>query len=498
MKNKHLLFALPLLFGVLLFSCQDEATEAVENNIDKVVYNATIEKAKAIFESKSPDFPVIQSRSADGVEKGIVFEPTWGEAFVSEHNDGSTTVETHIRLSQPFHMVSQESQDAYERTKDSRYLQHLSRTVVLTREEENSESLAFLMTIVGSKKYMEEHDFQLWGVTYGKIPEDFSGQILYHTLAGDFINGWYVEEGLKFSTCELISEEEANLLSRAAASGEKVACKTVSNTTHYYICHKDENLFGTYEIFDDLTGTYNCMGPYTKDNSYQICSLVDDSYLSIGGPNGPVIPYYDLTTLFVSYPPNLYAQLQGFMNYMNNKDDASRAVLSYIEYIKSSSPGVFQKLNVQIDENQTAGIRVNESNNTVYFKSVSHFSDMDLYEEVVHALQRVVYANYWSGPLNIEFEAKLIIDYMSFVYGSKGNTDMALNMMNAEVELQNGSTYTLSDWIRSNSYSYFNVEDFWEFMSVWKSISPYYGNYMISFRMQPQLIFSIIDNINNH
>lgn len=501
MKNKNLLFALPLLFGMLLFSCQDEATEATENNIDKVTFNAKVEKAKAIFESKSPDFPVIQSRSADGVEKGIVFEPTWGEAFVSEHNDGSTTVETHIRLSQPFHMVSQESQDAYERTKDSRYLQHLSRTVVLTREEENSEPLAFLMTVVGSKKYMEEHDFQLWEVTYGKIPEDFSGQILYHTLAGDFINGWYVEEGLKFSTCEPISEEEANLLSRAATQGEKVACKTMSNPTSYYICPTDFNdneLFATYEIFDVQTDVNNCTGPYTKDNSYQICSLVDDSYLSIGGPNGPVIPYYDLTTLFVTYPSELYAQLQGFMNYMNNKDDASRAVLNYIEYIKTSSPGVFQKLNVQIDENQTAGIRVNESNNTVYFKSVSHFSDMDLYEEVVHALQRVVYANYWSGPLNIEFEAKLIIDYMSFVYGSKGNTDMALNMMNAEIELQNGSKKTLSDWIRSNSYSYFNVEDFWEFMSVWKSISTDYGNYMISFRMQPQLIFPIIDTIRNN
>lgn len=90
MKNKNLLFALPLLFGVLLFSCQDEATEATENNIDKVTFNAKVEKAKAIFESKSPDFPVIQSRSADGVEKGIVFEPSWEEAFVSEHNDGST------------------------------------------------------------------------------------------------------------------------------------------------------------------------------------------------------------------------------------------------------------------------------------------------------------------------------------------------------------------------------------------------------------------------
>ena len=499
MKNKNLLFALPLLFGVLLFSCQDEATEATENNIDKVTFNAKVEKAKAIFESKSPDFPVIQSRSADGVEKGIVFEPSWDEAFVSEHNDGSTTVETHVVLSQPFHMLPQESQEAYERTKDSRYMQHLSRTVVLTREEENSEPLAFLMTVVGSKKYMEEHDFQLWEVTYGKIPDDFSGQILYHTLAGDFINGWYVEEGMKFSTCEPISEEEANLLSRAATPGQKVACKTESMMMHYYSCRVSD-LYATYEanhVPDTINILNSCTGLRSKEINYQICSLVDDSYLSIGGPNGPVIPYYDLTALFVSYPPELYAQLQGFMNYMNNKDDASRAVLNYIEYIKTSSPGVFQKLNVQIDENQTAGIRVNESNNTVYFKSVSHFSDMDLYEEVVHALQRVVYANYWSGPLNIEFEAKLIIDYMSFVYGSKGNTDMALNMMNASIETQNGSTYTLSDWIRSNSYSYFNVEDFWEFMSVWKSISTDYGNYMISFRMQPQLIFPIIDTIRN-
>ena len=498
MKSKKILFALPLLLGSLILSCQDEMSGGLENKVQDATINATIEKAKAIFESKSPDFPVIQSRSVEGVEKGIVFEPTWGEAFVSEHNDGSTTVETHIRLSQPFHILSQDSREAYERTKDGRYSQHLSRSVVLMREEENTEPLAFLMTIVGSKDYMESHDFQLWDVSYGKIPEDFSGQILYHTLSGDFINGWYVEEGLKFSTCEPISAEEANLLSRSATSGQNVACKTLTNTTHYYICQVSDGSYATYEVFDAPNGGNDCMGPYSKDDSYQICSLVDDDYLSIDGPNGPVIPYYDLSPLFTSYSPELYAQLQGFMSYMNHKDAASRAVLSYIDYVQSASPGVFQKLNVQIDSTQTAGIRVNESNNTVYFKSVSHYSDLALYEEVVHALQRVVYANYWSGPLNIEFEAKLIIDYMSFVYGGKGNTDMALNMMNAEVELQNGSRKTLSAWIRSNSYSYFEVSDFWEYMSVWKSISPDYGNYMISLRMQPQLIFPIIDTINNH
>ena len=73
MKSKKTLFALPLLLGALILSCQDEVTGSLENKVQDAAINATIEKAKAIFESKSPDFPVIQSRSADGVEKGIVF-----------------------------------------------------------------------------------------------------------------------------------------------------------------------------------------------------------------------------------------------------------------------------------------------------------------------------------------------------------------------------------------------------------------------------------------
>ena len=209
MKSKKTLFALPLLLGALILSCQDEMSGRLEDKVQDAAINAAIEKAKAIFEQKSPDFPVIQSRSADGVEKGIVFEPTWGEAFVSEHPDGSTTVETHVLLSQPFHLSSQDSQKAYERTKDRRYLQHLSRAVVLMKDDQSTPH-AFLMSIIGSKKYMEEHDFQLWDVSYGNIPKDFSGQILYHALDGSFVNGWYVEEGHKYSTCEPISEEDEN------------------------------------------------------------------------------------------------------------------------------------------------------------------------------------------------------------------------------------------------------------------------------------------------
>lgn len=59
---------LPLLLGFIFLSCQDEIVGGMENKVKKVEFNATIEKAKAIFEQKSPDFPVIQSRSGDGVD----------------------------------------------------------------------------------------------------------------------------------------------------------------------------------------------------------------------------------------------------------------------------------------------------------------------------------------------------------------------------------------------------------------------------------------------
>ena len=178
----------------------------------------------------------------DGVEKGIVFEPVWDDSFVTNHTDGTITVETHVRLSQPFRMLPQDSNKAYEQTKDGRYLRHLSRAVVMMSEDE-SISYAFLMTIVGSRKYMETHDFQLWDVSYGKIPDDFSGMLFYHSLDGEFVNGWYVEEGHKYSTCEPISKEDANLLSRSGSG-----CYTEQITTYYVDCQNYAGYnYSTYE-----------------------------------------------------------------------------------------------------------------------------------------------------------------------------------------------------------------------------------------------------------
>lgn len=180
---------------------------------------------------------------------------------------------------------------------------------------------------------------------------------------------------------------------------------------------------------------------------------------------------------------------------MEYNDVASKAVLDYIENTISS---LYQKLNVQIDTTQSADVRYSPSNNTVYFKSVNHYSDLVLYEELIHAAQRVVYSDYWEGPFNIEFEAKLIMDYARLSSGSKGHTDLAANMEYAELELQNGSVKTMSAWLRDLPYSYFEIADFWGYMNIWKDISLEYKDYMMGFRMEPKLIFPIIDEMNDN
>lgn len=328
------------------------------------------------------------------------------------------------------------------------------------------------------------------------IPNDFSGLILYHTLSGDFINGWHVSEGNQYKTCTAISDEDANLLSNSIDTRAKVECKTITVYKYYYTCRKTGHYdFNTYESRQDTS--YICVGPSIKGENYRICSLVDDSYISSGNI-GVIIPYTDLSRLFVSYSSELYARLQGFMNYMEHSDGASKAVLSYIDYVNRSSSGVFQRLNVKIDTTQTVSIRYNSSNNTVYFKSLEDYSDRALYEEIIHALQRVVYSDYWNVPFNIEFEAKLIMDYMSFVNGGEGNTEMALNMKYAKADLTNGRSMTLSEWIKANAFSNLDVDDYRQFLSLWKTIPAEYQNYMMSLRAQPKLLPSIINEINSH
>ena len=64
--------------------------------------------------------------------------------------------------------------------------------------------------------------------------------------------------------------------------------------------------------------------------------------------------------------------------------------------------------------------------------------------------------------------------------------------------MQNGNEMSLAELIDNNAYSNLNVDDFWNYMRIWKSISYGYQNYMMNPRLQPKLISPIISEINNN
>lgn len=90
------------------------------------------------------------------------------------------------------------------------------------------------------------------------------------------------------------------------------------------------------------------------------------------------------------------------------------------------------------------------------------------------------------------------MDYVNFIDGRDGYTDMALNMKNAQAELSDGRLMTLSEWIRDNPYSSIDVEEYKKFLSIWKTIPDRYQNYVMSLRVHPKLLPSIINEINKN
>ena len=488
MENSRKLLWLPFLLVAIVLACQDETAENAATGLRTAEQKATIDKAKAIFDRKSPDFPVIQSRSVEGVEKGIVFEPVWGEAFVAKHNDGSTTVETHIHHSKPLVMVSNASFEAYMSTVDVRYLKYLSRVVVLMEEE--SIPQAFLMTIIGSKKYMESHDFQLWKVSYRNIPEDFSGMILYHTLSGVFVNGWYVEEGHKYSTCEPISEEDASLLSRSGSN-----CYTQQVTTYYVDCQDYAGY--NYSIYEDdlylYTWAYSTCGtPYQVVECYEVCD--DDTGDGSGSGGGYLSQDDGGLSKYVRNYPNIWKEdLVDFMKtYMKSDTDCVRQLL--LEFIDTSLKGTYVPFDIEINPEQLkdgTACRYDRVSNKVYFRD-STFRGLTFYEELIHSVQNIIYTSeeITTGNLNMEFEAKFIIDYVCFTNYGIGNTELQkdINKNGREVVLSSNDTLRIGEWLKKLAGTAFDTKDYMEYLKKWKEYSTGYQGRNCNETLTPKLM----------
>ena len=110
--------------------------------------------------------------------------------------------------------------------------------------------------------------------------------LLYHTLSGEFVNGWHVEEGHRYSTCEPVTEEDSELLSRSGTN-----CYIEQVTTYYVDCQDYAGY--NYTFYEDELYIYpwsysTCGTPYPVIEYYQVCDddTEDDSGSSGGGITG--------------------------------------------------------------------------------------------------------------------------------------------------------------------------------------------------------------------
>lgn len=159
----------------------------------------TVDEARAWYESNQPEFLVL--KSGDKEKKTKVVKPKWDGASKSQ-NSKVEVVETHIESNGGFGFATEDNYNEWELSRDDGYITSLSRLVVL-KYKKSGETVSFLMTIVGDKEYLESKDFKMWNNTYLKKDKDFNGLVLFHSLEGEFENGWRFTKGKPSHTVKM-------------------------------------------------------------------------------------------------------------------------------------------------------------------------------------------------------------------------------------------------------------------------------------------------------
>jgi hypothetical protein len=175
-----------IIFAAAFFACQQELFE--KEGTEPAL---TVKEAQAWFESSQPEFLLLKSGNKE--KKTKVAKPEWKGAFATK-NDNFEIVETHIVTNGGFGFATESAYDQWKTTNNPGYMTSLTRLVVM-KYKKSGEMVSFLMTIVGDKEYLETKQFKMWGNTYLTKEKDFSGLVLFHSPAGEFVNGWRFTNG---------------------------------------------------------------------------------------------------------------------------------------------------------------------------------------------------------------------------------------------------------------------------------------------------------------
>ena len=182
---------------------------------------------------------------------------------------------------------------------------------------------------------------------------------------------------------------------------------------------------------------------------------------------------------------------------MLNKDCISRAILTYVEDYDLTN---FMPANISINpakvDSVGASAFYNPSVNTIYLRDSDQVTKLKiLYEELIHSIQKAVYTEEERNiaSFNMEFEAKLIIDYITLSLYSYGDTELS-----KMAKLKDEHHQSLHDFLSSNKGERFDISAFFRYALLWKETTASNAYKQMNFNslVRPVIIENIVNNID--
>lgn len=256
---KVLVFSIFIL-GIII-SCQKEISEKQEDSTTEII------AAQKWYDSNYSKGIILNSN--DLAKGNMQVRPDWREAFSTNHS-GYKTVEVPIMTIGRFGYATKESKLDFDETGDARFLQSLTRLVVLSKEG-ISKPIGFLMTIIPDKDYQEANRNYTFTSSYKRWLNGFSGFIIYNNLDGSFSNGWKISDGKVVKTVN--QKKIVNTEIKPIFGSKSLTDMLVCYNTYLLMWYQDCIEWYTNGVYVNTT----CGPGYlVMELQYSICNYVEE------------------------------------------------------------------------------------------------------------------------------------------------------------------------------------------------------------------------------
>jgi len=183
---------MPFILLTIFHACTSEQDYTPENE-QKPVEPLTVSSAKDWYEQNFGMTPRL--KDADEYNEALTLLPSWATAELF----GDSTwyvVESSLEFeNKTLRMMTAEVSEYTDLNGGDKSQVKQSTRLMVMRNKETGDTYSFMMMILPSLDYMLEKGDELDENRYLTRNGDFSGQVLYYEVNGNFVNGWIYEDG---------------------------------------------------------------------------------------------------------------------------------------------------------------------------------------------------------------------------------------------------------------------------------------------------------------